>query len=401
MIDKQRPSEHGVTVVTVAAMLLVLMGMAAIAIDGSNLYRERGDVQNAADLGAVAAAYEACIGGSDADAVAAGEAQALANSYDATDPNVTVAVAKEDPHWRVTIDSTIGGFFSRLLGAETLSTGATAVAGCTVGGGNYPLIFAGGQCGDKTFEVSGQDDVFNGAVHSNDDLKLNGSDLTMGDTTYVGSLDQSGSNQTFTSGPTDTDTFQDWPLTHDDLGGGLSIDDFTPGGTVESELGSAYHFASSWDLGSGAADGVYVATDSITVSDELDGSFTFVLLGSNGGSIVLSGQDNDMTPFYEGILIISDGFSEGSTYPYTEDATNTPKCDHEAITISGSGNSSSDRATYEGLVFAPRGMISIGGQHIEFTGGLMSMTLKYGGSNNVFNAGGDFGGGEPQTTLIQ
>lgn len=397
----QQRSEHGFTAVTVASVMLVLMGMAAIAIDGSNLYRERGDVQNTADLSAVAAAYEACIGGSDADAVAAGESQAVVNSYDGADPKVTVAVVKEDPYWRATIDSTIGGFFSNLLGAETLSTTATALAGCTAGGGNYPLIFAGGQCDDKTFEVSGQDDVFNGAVHSNDDLKLNGSDLTMGDTTYAGSLDQSGSNQSFTSGPTDTNTFMDWPLTHDDLGGGLSIDDFAQSGAVESELGSDYHFASSWDLGSGAPDGVYVATSLITVSGELDGSFTFVLLGSNGGYVEFSGQDNDITPFYEGILIISDGYSEGSTYPYTEDAVSTPKCDHEAVKISGSGNSASNPATYEGLVFAPRGMISIGGQHIEFTGGLMSMTLKYGGSNNTFNAGGDFGGDEPQTTLIQ
>ena len=50
--------EHRATMVTPAITLLLLMGFSAIAIDGSNLYRERGNTQSAADLAALAAADE-------------------------------------------------------------------------------------------------------------------------------------------------------------------------------------------------------------------------------------------------------------------------------------------------------------------------------------------------------
>ena len=88
--------------------MVVLIGMAALAIDGSNLYRERSDVQNAADLAAYAAAYDSCTGGTDPAAV--GVAQALANGYDNGDANVTVTVVEETGDWRATVTSTVAGW---------------------------------------------------------------------------------------------------------------------------------------------------------------------------------------------------------------------------------------------------------------------------------------------------
>ena len=231
-------------------------------------------------------------------------------------------------------------------------------------------------------------------------MKLNGSDIAFGDTTYHGSLDQSGSNQTFTSGPTSV-AYQPWPITHLDLGGGLSIADFAPGGVVQAAVGASYHHANSWVLNSGTPDGVYVANEYIDVPNQLDGIFTFVVLDAEDGYISFGGQDNDLVAFYQGVLAVSNGYLDSANYPYSEGTSNPPKCDYEAIRISGSGLSSADNSTYDGLVFTPRGMISISGQHMTFTGGLIGYTLKYGGSNNTFNSGGTITSGAPITVLVE
>jgi hypothetical protein len=146
---------------------------------------------------------------------------------------------------------------------------------------------------------------------------------------------------------------------------------------------------------------VYVADEYISVPNELDGSFTFVVLDASDGYVEFSGQDNDMTAFYGGYLVISNGYLDSPVYPYAKGTPSAPKCDYEAITISGSGNGSGDNATYDGIMFAPRRMISISGQHITFTGGLIGYTLKYGGSDNTFNTGGQVATGEPLTVLVE
>lgn len=110
-----RYREYGATAITAALTITFLMGLSALAIDGSNIYRERGEVQNAADLAALAAAYESCTGGNDTAAATAGEGQAAANGYDGTNPNVVVSVVKDGARWRASIDSTVEGYFSPLL----------------------------------------------------------------------------------------------------------------------------------------------------------------------------------------------------------------------------------------------------------------------------------------------
>ena len=65
--------------VVASLTLTLLIGFAAVGVDGSNLYRERGELQNAADLAALAAAFESCTGGTDPEAATAAGDQAIAN----------------------------------------------------------------------------------------------------------------------------------------------------------------------------------------------------------------------------------------------------------------------------------------------------------------------------------
>src|SRR5690606_4536767 len=61
--------ERGQTLVQVALMLVVLLGFAALAIDGGMVYAERRHMQNAADAGALAGARELCLSGSETLAI--------------------------------------------------------------------------------------------------------------------------------------------------------------------------------------------------------------------------------------------------------------------------------------------------------------------------------------------
>ena len=49
MDTKQRPSESGQAIVLIGVAFVVLLGFAALAIDGSMIYSDRRYAQNAAD----------------------------------------------------------------------------------------------------------------------------------------------------------------------------------------------------------------------------------------------------------------------------------------------------------------------------------------------------------------
>ena len=77
-------SDSGQTLIWFALSLVVLLGIAALAIDVGRLYGERRRMQNAADAAALAGAHELCQGRPDADAVA------MANDY---------AIARNGAQW--------------------------------------------------------------------------------------------------------------------------------------------------------------------------------------------------------------------------------------------------------------------------------------------------------------
>ncbi len=388
--------DQGIATITVAISMVVLIGIAALAIDGSNLYRERSDVQNAADLAAYAAAYDACIGGSDPAAV--GMAQAVANGFDNSDPDVSVAVAEESGGWRATITSTVDGYFSNALGASDLDATATALATCTSSETSLPAVFAGGRCSSgHVMDWSGSVNVVGGGLHSNDDIKMGGSDNTVdGTVTYVTGSDISGSGNSFSGGLSST-TWQNWPIE-------LTPSDFLPGGLVETAVGSGnYHFTNGeFDLKSNVADGVYVARQGIKMGDSnFSAKVTLVTLPRNNqedkGTIEISGSNVDLEPYYQDVLIFSNYFKGGKDYPYSPPPySDPPECGNPAVKIAGSNNA------WEGLIFAPRGMIEIsGGNNSTLQGSIFGHNVKFNGSDITITALTSSTGGAPQTVLLK
>ena len=400
-----RVNDSGLALVTVAIGMLLLVSLAAVAVDGSNLYRERGDAQNAADLAAYAAAYDDCTGG--ADPVAVGVAQAAANGFTHDGVDTIVTVAEEGSDWRATVDTTINGFFSKALGADTISTHATALASCTTSVVNDYAMFAGGACGPETLNWSGSDNDVTGDIHSNDGMSMSGSDNTVnGYATATGSFAIGGSGNVFTYPYEDNVDPRDWPVMFDSS-------DFLPGGPVEFYVGfSFYHYwpgkidsgvlsAQGWwdPVTKTLQPGVYVATGDIDLAvSDLNGTVTLVTVpsGEENGVITLSGSDQDLHPFYKSLLIFSDAWNGGTGYPWETQPPAHPNClQLEAIRLSGSNH------IWSGIMLAPRaGVVLSGSTNVTVNGSIVAYHISVsGGAQQISFTGGL--GSDPEVVLVE
>lgn len=140
----RRAPRRGTVTVWVVACLSVLLGVAAIGMDGGRLLDERRHVQSGADAAALAAAadlYENYEANSGTDPTGTARAAALrlaaANGYanDGTNSVVTVSIppvsgplAGRADHVEVVIESRADAGFSRVFGHKKLSVRGRAVA---------------------------------------------------------------------------------------------------------------------------------------------------------------------------------------------------------------------------------------------------------------------------------
>ncbi len=125
--------ETGQSVVLVAVLLVpVMLGVAALAIDGSTLMAARQRAQSAADAGALAAAQDVSDG-----AIVGATATTDATTYvQHNDPNATVTVTApngSDPaSAKVVVTQQVPLMLAGLFGSSTATVSATAVAKNTV-----------------------------------------------------------------------------------------------------------------------------------------------------------------------------------------------------------------------------------------------------------------------------
>jgi Flp pilus assembly protein TadG len=151
-------SDSGQTLIWFALSLVVLLGIAALAIDVGRLYGERRRMQNAADAAALAGAHELCQGRPDADAIA------MANDY---------AIARNGAQWAtpepfgegtfdkgmdVIVGESVNNLFAIFLNANSTTVSARAKAHCEktqTGCATWPLTADMGR-----FSAMGCDEAF-------------------------------------------------------------------------------------------------------------------------------------------------------------------------------------------------------------------------------------------------
>lgn len=141
--------ESGVAGVMVALMMLVLIGVGAVAVDVGQIYAERAQLQNGADAGALAVA-RSCAKGSCNTSLAGPLANSNANDGASTVKSVDLSVPGKVTVTTSTKDGTTGaGYLSKMF-ANALNTGPVTVgakATATWGGpgsgpATLPLTFA-------------------------------------------------------------------------------------------------------------------------------------------------------------------------------------------------------------------------------------------------------------------
>jgi hypothetical protein len=120
--------EKGQTLVIVAIILVVLLGMLAVIIDGGYAYSNRRSAQNAADAAALAGASELCKGNPDSTAISVASNQAGKNNAVADPYNGDIFVV--DKTITVNTHITFNTFFASVIGVPSMTVDAVAIAGC-------------------------------------------------------------------------------------------------------------------------------------------------------------------------------------------------------------------------------------------------------------------------------
>lgn len=123
-------SERGQAIVLVVLALVALMGFAALAVDGGQVYSERRRAQNAADASAYAAAMAAVEGG---DPVQAAYDQASYNDYlisnvQVNHPPVGGEFAGDNSYYQVVITAQVQPAFASIVTSQAMQVKAEAVS---------------------------------------------------------------------------------------------------------------------------------------------------------------------------------------------------------------------------------------------------------------------------------
>jgi len=225
---RSKSSEKGQALIIITFAAVVLMGFAALAIDGARVFEDKRHAQNAADTAALGAALAYSR---EQNLVTAAQTRATENGYDnnGTTNIVTITITDIDgsvcpanlqgKEIQVDIESTIGTTFARVLGRNTMTTLSTAVAracGTYSGppfGGNAivslkPTGTAIGGNGNVNIDITGGGFFSNSSGSPSVDCDGASGSLSVPEVTIAGGTADYGNCGTTIPGGTDTSASQ-------------------------------------------------------------------------------------------------------------------------------------------------------------------------------------------------
>lgn len=377
--------ERGQITILMVFAIIALFGAATLAIDGGMLYLQRRAIQSAVDNAAMTGAL-AITKEYDSTQIETIVMEAIdRNGFDPSSDDVVVQVNyppqapklyEGNPDFiHVTIATNVPTAFLHFVyqAPVNIMVEAVARAGLSSSGGEYALFAASESC-ERTIDWSGSTTNVNGGVHSNNDIYVGGSSNTVeGITTYVTSIFAPADKISFIPPPPGNprlSTVQDYPVDFD-------MSDFVPGGKIAQAAESAGEYYScnckmdmGWLLSNGLYDdatkqlkeGIYFSEQEIDLSpsDIRSNAVTFV----SRGKISLGGSSHNIRPYVDGLLIFTDKKHSGSD-----------QCNVGVVNMSGSTQS------WNGIVFAPNGLIEFAGSsNTTLHGTLIGFTITLNGS---------------------
>jgi hypothetical protein len=131
-------ARNGQTMVQVAILMLVFLALLVVAIDMGHIFNERRRMQNAADAGALAGAWEVCFGDPDRAELTAREYAIDRNGAHDAEVSIAQRTVTVSAHEATSLH--VAGIF----GVNTADINARAVAACgaaTSGCGLWPIAF--------------------------------------------------------------------------------------------------------------------------------------------------------------------------------------------------------------------------------------------------------------------
>jgi hypothetical protein len=402
--------QRGQAIVLIALMIVLMLGMAALAIDGGGLFFLKRDAQNAADAAALIASRELCVNPDNPDWPEEGRKAATENGFtQGVDTprfnNVYVTVAhpgtlpagapvgaSPNEYAWVEITATKPSYFSQFVYQGTLDVRVEAVSRCVAPTppGNVPGIVGLRECGvcpgsaNNTVEFTGAQATITGGVHSNCNCKI-GSNASEGNNSTVGEPatcvgDMIAEKADFPGDYSDSDHGTAPEIMTDPLASAYKKEYFAPGGhyaeaagddTCDNDEdgpgGSCYHsLTASQAAGMDQYEGLYYITGNMTGSDQLDvqgvgpKGVTFVL--ADGVVKFKNTGDVFMKPYVRAdrLLIVS------------------YKVDVCTVVIDGPAN----KPKFAGIVYAPDGECSWSVADLDVTwGAFICQKANISGSN--------------------
>jgi thermitase len=219
---------------------------------------------------------------------------------------------------------------------------------------------------DKTIEFSGSDVVVVGAVRSNADIHIGGSENRItGAVEYVRRFEDAGDENSYPA-PARVPSGQP-PLSY-------AVADYAPGGAAAVAAQQAGRYTvinGDLDVSEPTLlDGLYyVKGKAKLAASKLTGTFTIVA----EDIIEVSGSLQQLSPYANGLLLFSNKSEPGGSI----------------VKLAGSNS------TLNGVIYAPRGTVEISGSNSALRGAVLSDALKLSGSNIGISFAAEYCPGAP------
>ena len=358
-IFKKLLTERGQSAVLFAMSLVTLMGFSALVIDVGRVYLTRTQLQNAADIAAIAAAYDLP---STSKAINTGRLYASMNGAD--DAEITVAAPYNGDSEKVEVvcKKTVPYTFARVLGFSGREVSGRAVAARSNAAGAFGYaVFSG----DPNFQLAlyGGGTSIGGGVHANGSIIMTGNNEEIagcmeamtrieiyGGSEYIGGALQAAQLITYGEGQHFTSRIQN-------AAPYVEMPDFSDLVRQEAETaGDVYH-------GSQTFNGCSINVDSPIY---IDGNLTINGDAFSGSGVVL--VKGDIT--FNGSNVSSSG---NSICFYSETGN---------IYIHGDG------AVLDGMLYAPNGSITLNGSRQVINGRVIGNQVFFTGDYYSISGGG-------------
>lgn len=366
--------DTGAVLIIVALSMLLLLGIAALTIDGGRGLNEERNTQNAADHAALAAAWASCNG---SDPQTAGIASAIANGFDNNGATNTVTITDlGSGRFGAVISSTVDGTFSKAIGTETVTARSEAVATCdiNVGLGGFALFAGADACGPTELDLTGSSQTINGGIHSNDQLKISGNAATpsqiFGPVTAVTTVQHSGVDFYDTAGnpssPTQGVSYIGYPVEY-------KISWYAPGGGEAFAAGADYTaFPGDKDWSNETISrGLYYVDGDVSLHDVTGEGVTIVATGQ----IRITGTNAVNTYHPVNNPAGSEPYDQSGLALFSTYQNESASCNRNAIIWSGSSHN------WGGIQYAPYSNVDMSGaDNSAFNGSIIAYNINLSGA---------------------